>query len=334
MKDIVRLAVLYRIAVTVGVCTFLYACSIPDSDLARGLRDGSESPHAPSPFGWPQSLTNGTQQPGFMSPEVKKGAAPLVYIASTNDNAIQIYAQAGHHQSPIGSITDGISAPFGLYVTKNGDLYVVNNGANSVTVYHQGQTSPYETLGTVDGPPLDVAVDAKGTVYVTTFDYEIEVYTKGATEPTGYLEDPTFTPYWDTVDSKGDAFVDDFAGAVYEFVGGSGTAIQLSGIRITYEFPGGLTMDQRDTLYVCDQGNGSRGTISAYKKPWTKGPAFSFRYSGDVTDCMIARNGKSVWGANLYESAGEEFMLPSGSVLDRITKGVSGPYGVALWPPS
>ncbi|HEV3090014.1 MAG TPA: hypothetical protein VGX91_01075 [Candidatus Cybelea sp.] len=100
----------------------------------------------------------------------KKKATPLVYLAGSFDSSsdVLIYDAnaAKGTQSPIGSITTGIDGPQGMATDKNGNLYVANNYANTVTVYAPGQTKPHQTIADGLNGPVDVKVDAFGNVYV------------------------------------------------------------------------------------------------------------------------------------------------------------------------
>lgn len=104
---------------------------------------------------------------GWLSPAT--ATQPLVYVSDNSANAIQIYAQGASNPSPIGEITDGISAPLGSFVDRHGTLYVANSGNSTVTEYPAGSTSPSVTLSTGLNFPISVAVDHYGNVAVGEF---------------------------------------------------------------------------------------------------------------------------------------------------------------------
>src|SRR4029077_6219095 len=74
-------------------------------------------------------------QPGsmhsFMSPDAS-GITPTLYVSQFYTNDIQVYRQGGTNQSPIGTITNGVVNPQGMFVTPNNWVYVANTGANNV----------------------------------------------------------------------------------------------------------------------------------------------------------------------------------------------------------
>jgi len=104
---------------------------------------------------------------GWLSPAT--ATQPLVYVSDNSANAIQIYQQGASDPSPIGEITDGISAPLGNFVDRHGTLYVANSGNSTITEYPAGSITPSVTLSTGLNFPISVAVDHYGNVAVGEF---------------------------------------------------------------------------------------------------------------------------------------------------------------------
>ncbi len=97
----------------------------------------------------------------------KKKRKQLLYVADFQNDAIDVFEQSTT-KSPKAKykITKGISLPDGITTDKSGNLYVTNDGNNSLTIYHEGAKSPATTITTGMNDPVDVAVDAYGNVYV------------------------------------------------------------------------------------------------------------------------------------------------------------------------
>jgi hypothetical protein len=116
-----------------------------------------------------------------MSSEAKKRGVK-VYVADLVCNVVRIYGVGGGNE--IGEITNGIDGPYGMWVSRNGSLYVSNVSSGTITVYPDGQNSPSATLtGAVN--VIGVAVSKSGDVYAAAFGSNaLYYYKKGAMSPT------------------------------------------------------------------------------------------------------------------------------------------------------
>ncbi len=114
--------------------------------------------------------------------------AQLIYIANFYNDSVDVYTQIGSNQSPIGSITDGISEPTGVAVSSTGDLYVAS--FCEIPVFHEGALHPFKKLKPA-GPVFSLALTAK-RVYASLEGTNslINWFAPGATKPTGTLHDP------------------------------------------------------------------------------------------------------------------------------------------------
>ncbi|MGA9273887.1 MAG: hypothetical protein WBE30_06665 [Candidatus Cybelea sp.] len=133
---------------------------------------GQASSFAGAPAGAPSGVQSAAHvvsptHQGWLSPAA--ATQPLVYVSDNSANAIQIYQQGASNPSPIGEITDGISAPLGNFVDRHGTLYVANSGNSTVTEYPAGSMTPSVTLSTGLNFPISVAVDRDGDVAVGEF---------------------------------------------------------------------------------------------------------------------------------------------------------------------
>jgi hypothetical protein len=92
----------------------------------------------------------------------------LLYVADSLNSVVYVYNLNGNQHSPPPSytISDGISYPQGITTDKRGNLYVTNEGTNSVTVYAPGGQAPIFTIPNLL-TPTDVKVDGFGNVWVS-----------------------------------------------------------------------------------------------------------------------------------------------------------------------
>jgi hypothetical protein len=105
-----------------------YAAAILPSVLALAACSGVGSgvPNAPASVagaatGIPAHPEASTAARGWMSSEAKKRGVK-VYVADLVRNVVRIYGVGGGNE--IGEITNGIDGPYGMWVSRNGSLYV------------------------------------------------------------------------------------------------------------------------------------------------------------------------------------------------------------------
>jgi len=91
----------------------------------------------------------------------------LLYVGATYyTNAIDVFPLTGPNQQQVGSITNGIDAPWGLSIDSNKSLYVANAGNGSVTVYPYGSATPSMTYSIL-GAALYALADSAGHVFLS-----------------------------------------------------------------------------------------------------------------------------------------------------------------------
>ena len=113
----------------------------------------------------------------------KTTSGQILFVADISDNQVLMYDPAQPNPSPLGSITDGINEPMGVAVDKQGQVYVVNIGNNTVTIYPRGSTSPSITIEKGLWAPAGIGVDSKGNVFVANEEQFVTGYRPGRATP-------------------------------------------------------------------------------------------------------------------------------------------------------
>jgi len=299
---------------------------------------GGSSPMGGAFANWPAGASHPAALGGFMSPAAKK-SRKLLYIASYADSAVEIYSQKGHNQAPIGQLTAGVANPTGLAVARNGDLYVSNYKDDTVSVFHKGATTPYQTLSVPDATNIganDVAIDSLGNVYVGSQSNVIEIYSNGSSSPTSTLTDTHVSVLFSVgVDSSGDVFDMGYnasgATSVDEFSQGSSNATVLPISVTTGAYYGGLALDAHNDLYV---GDFSAQTVSEYAPPYTSSALHTLQNDGGTYGIVLNRKDKDAWLAGASINMGLEYSWPKRKLVDSTAnQDLDLPWGIAVSPP-
>jgi hypothetical protein len=189
---------------------------------------------------------------GWMSPAANAGHAWL-YVAGYDNGAIFIYDVDEIGTPLIGKITDGVHGPAGITVDAHGTLYVVDQDANSVTIYPPRKTTPALTLATGLDFPNSAAIDAAGNVYVTSRNStpaSIVVFPAGSVTPSQTITNSLIVdPLQDVFDPTGDLYFTDYSTGVNEIPAGSSVPVSL-GLQGVPK-PAGIALDPLDgNLFV------------------------------------------------------------------------------------
>lgn len=204
--------------------------------------------------------------------------------------------QIGIIKSPYTSVatelTNGVDEPYGAAIDSSNNLYVANEGNDTVTVYASPYTSPFATVATTTTP---YGVVVSGSKMYVTETGKIDVFTLPVTSSSTPAATLTMTGYSygaAAVDPKGNLWVGCFGqsdtcagssdGAVYEFTtpfsNGETPAVTLTypaGSGSTSYETTGIGFDSLGNLYVDNGYGGSEegglleysGTITSSSKP-------------------------------------------------------------------
>jgi hypothetical protein len=169
------------------------------------------------------------------------------------------------------------------------------------------------TLTGLTGDPVGIATDAKGTVWASNYpENTLTEYAPGAKTPTATYTDANLSRLaYVTLDKNDNVYVSGQSagsGNLLEVDELSAGSQQFSRIQtITGTTGGGIEIAHTATdsfLWVCDEGNGSNGTISAYTIPGYK-QSNQFAYSGDDTGIAVASSGKEVYAVSVGVNGSE-----------------------------
>jgi|SRR5579863_961180 len=253
---------------------------------------------------------------------------PKLYV-NQGTVGVLVYKQAGTDQAPIKILTNGLHQPEGEFVNSNGDLYVTNFQATSVSVFKRGANAPYKTLNDPGYIPGSAVVDSDGTVYVCNYENsspnppgDIAVYAGGATSPTSSLPAPVSGDWvlWCALDGHHNLYVgytnENSGGSnVAEYPGGAGTG-QLLNLKIG--FPGQMEFNSKGNLVAADELNYQ---IDTFKLPGTKpiGTITAPVTGPPIVGMTLNANSSHVYMADYNSGQVYEFAYPKGTLLDTIT---------------
>lgn len=144
-----------------------------------------------------------------------------------------------------------------------GNLYVANNGNNTVTVYAPGRVQPLRTISNGISDPWALAFDSSGNLYVLNNIYydngDVTVYPPGSTSPSETITQGTFDPYNLVIDRHDNLYVSGIDGvSVYA----PGTTSPKQTITDGISDPQGMAFDSVGNLYVANFHN---QTVTVYR---------------------------------------------------------------------
>ncbi len=188
----------------------------------------------------------------------------VIYSSDEITNTIDIFPQDSSDQGPCGQLTlkrPPLVGPAGLFVDKNGDLWVANSGEHEIVEFAPLSNKVLKTLYDTVGEPTSVVVDPnKGSVYVANIVGEkgglggVVAFDNGSKTPTRQLSDATLEQaIFVTIDTSSNVYATGVAahfGVVHEWLGGKGKGVDLG---IQLQFPGGIETTNSGALLICDQ---------------------------------------------------------------------------------
>ena len=304
------------------------------SQAPRGSIAGSGI--LPSGAAIPAPLVEGTPLPNYYGVAKKAGkfspraGAAYLFIADQSNNQIDIFPLKPNKGPQVGTITDGIDGPYGLWFDRNAqELYVANQVNNTVTVYAHGSIHPARTYSQDLNRPLYPVVDRHGELYVGNANNGTVVeYLAGSTNVHQVLQTAGVEADGMALDKQDNLYVAYRAGtgqgSIEEFAPGS-TQGQIIGM--TLDQPQGVIVDSSGNVVATETGSTNR--IDVFP-PGSKTASLEVPMpSGSVaTELVIDCQGEFLYVSGLYSGIvfGVNYPLPGQSlfVKDQVSSIIQG----------
>lgn len=304
-----------------------------------GVLTVAEKP-APSQFGADSTIGH-----SFMTFYRCPANGPIEYVSDYNNNIINIYTGTFAGHAPCGRIASGLSSPWGMYVQLGThDLYVANDAAHNILVFHRGQTTPYNKYTDPTGQdPVDVTVAKDGTVIASNL-VQIHFTENGSLStwvggPHGGKFIGNFPMKnggegeFVTVQKSGTVYFDDLTGqtnlgALFYVscpAGACGTQKQVTGV--TFNSPGGMGFNASGDLLVVE----GAGKADTFELPNPRPSTFPL--AGYPTGTAFDQVNRHLFVADGLNNDAAEYAYPSGALVGTVAgDSGGGTFGVAVDP--
>jgi hypothetical protein len=210
-----------------------------------------------------------------------------LYVIEDNTSN-HVYEFSNGATTPTATLT-GLDDPDDLAFDPSGNLYVLNQGNDTVSEFAPRSTTPTATLsGLID--PGGMAFDSHGDLYVTNDDYPhgtVSEFAPGATTPTATLIG-LIAPYALAFDPHGNLYVGDYYNVKKFLPGATTPCATLGGVT----FPESVFFDSSGNLYVTTDTN-----IIYEFAPGATTPTATLRGPGCLGPMAFDSNG-NLWVAN------------------------------------
>ena len=326
-----------HVALSVCVATLLAACGGSQTPLGTS---GAVSPsYAAAQRTIASSAANGLlafspTRPKTLPASVRGGPEPaaqegahLIYSGDDSDNVITIYSSLGVNPPPLGFIENSVYGPERLFVNKNLNLYVTNQGNYTIAVYAPGTTTPSLEISSGVEDPTGLVVGADGTVYCANVgNSTVTEYPEGQRSPSITLNVTEGFPENLAIDSHNNLYVQYIGGGggVTEFAPGSVIGKNLN-LDLTPDEVGGLEVDRSGNIIIID---GS--TIDVFQAGHTE-PSRKIRVKGAYPfELSLSKDEKKLYVSVLIRTsfAIQELRYPDGTTLRNKISDV----GYGGWP--
>lgn len=254
-----------------------------------------------------------------------------LYVVDVGSLSVKILSNGKYAQ--VGTIKKGLSTPDGDYLSKDGALFVANYGGKTITEYAQGATKPTFTYSQGMYAPVNVTVDAHGNVFEADYHGYVAEYARHSNvamhtcTPNGGVEGVA-------VNARGDVFVSynpRFGSArIAEYKGGL-NGCQSKILKPQFKFVGGLALDAKGNLIVCDQ---QKAAVDVLKPPYAKVTSMlGSNYTGPF-HITLSKSNKLAFVSDPYLPGVFVIEYPSGKLVTVLgsKNGLEKPFGAVDSP--
>jgi hypothetical protein len=313
--------------------------AVPGASVARSAQALSFAPPR-----FPAYLLPGSRRAsapdrsgGFAEPDAAKQSAIIISDQGTDD--VYVDTVAGKR---IATIT-GFTQPAGLAVDSAGDVYVVDESKDTVSVYKKDYKTLIATLSDPAQSPNGVAVAPKsGVVAVANLaSGSVSLYAKGATTPCATAGNSAWgAVFFAAFDAAGNLYVTGANSARTATLVGTvqGGCSAKSIVTLTTAnsvlFAGGVEVTTTGKIAIGDDGVGAIYTYDPPVNGSLGTPVSTTPLTGshDIVQFALAANGKDVWGADYALADAFEYAYPKGGAAIATIGGLSKPVGLAVTP--
>ncbi len=268
----------------------------------------------------------------------KQATMGVISELNVADRGLNEVLEFNNTYKSTGTISD--SGPDGDWIDANDNLYVSNFSRGNVTV-NEYNTADALIFTYSNGltEPVDVTTDTTGNVIVANFNgyhervgtvvaYPQGKNTASVTCNTGLANEGV------AVDSKGDLFVTGYSsgsGKIIEYKGGLTSQCSATTLAPTLSSPGGIQVDKRDDLVVCDQ----LTAVDIIPPPYTSvRKRITVPGGSDYHHDALTSDNTLLFIADPNAAVVDVVDYPSGTLVKQLnsSNGLSSPFGVATYP--
>jgi hypothetical protein len=270
-------------------------------------------------------------------PAVRSSYAGLddLYVTAYGGTTLDILKNKTYKQ--VGGISDGLEGADGDFLDLQGNLYVANWSGVTIAEYAPGGESPSFTYSASMTDPVNVTVDTHQNVYDA--DYSGEAVNEYAQQSNTVTEscDPGGEVEGVAVDKHNDVFVSyniyttKVTGAqIAEYKGGLAGCSETV-FSLDLAFAGGMVLDKKGNLVVCDQGN---SVVDVIPPPYTSVSRTIGSGLSDPFHVTLNKSNKLAFVTDLSNDDVEVIDYRTGSVVRTLgtSQGLTNPAGAVDGP--
>jgi DNA-binding beta-propeller fold protein YncE len=258
-----------------------------------------------------------------------------LYVTAYGGTTLDILKNKTYKQ--VGGISDGLEGADGDFLDLQGNLYVANWSGVTITEYAPGGASPSFTYTASMTDPIDVTVDTHQNVYEADYSGEaVNEYAQQSNAVTASCA-PGGEVEGVAVDKHNDVFVSyniyttKVTGAqIAEYKGGLAGCSETV-FSLDLAFAGGMALDKKGNLVVCDQGN---SVVDVIPPPYTSVSRTIGSELADPFHVTLSKNNKLAFVTDLSNDDVEVIDYRTGSVVKTLgaSQGLTNPAGAVDGP--